>query len=686
MKISRRIFICVLCLTLFLGLSGSVVLASETHTSKIYNHGTIGVTAEGGGDTIEIFAGESTDLTISPYVHVQYLGCQMGTGENACPDICGGQVCFVKGKGCQCVPTPKKRTTAVTVTPANANVVTAGTPTASGDAGSEVGSMVDGTVTLTGAEAGETTVTVTASLCDWVSANKTFTVKVKEPIANVSNDFYTYTFDADTHGYRVGLSAAFRAQLDKASGGSLTGSLGSGTEKITWKTGEALPNPAPGGKYNDIAVTDMSKLFAGSTAASLDLSAFDASNVEMMTGMFKNCAALTKVRLCTANTAKLKDVSSMFEKCSALGSLEINGLNTSGAVNMQNMFSQCKALKQLDLSGLSTASAVSLSGLFDGCTTLETVDVSGFDTAKVTDMSSMFRDCSALSSLDLSSFDVTMTANFANMFSGTCRTSGAAAAVTGLAKNRAAIAKFMSKTAGCYDQVLKFKTKTYKVTLVGAGGGTQLTSYDADYGATLPSDWTREGYTFDGWYTTPDFSGSRIGRITRDDLGDKTYYAKWNPLTYTISYAGVNNADNSMNPATYTPENSVRLKTPKRSGYTFVGWYNSNGKKTTSIQKGSVGNVSLTAKWYKNPAVPKVKVKAGSKQFTVKCGRVSRAVKYQVKYHRSGTSTWKTKTLKTTSLKVKKLKKGRRYSVKVRALGKYGSSSSYSKVKTVKIK
>lgn len=47
----------------------------------------------------------------------------------------------------------------------------------------------------------------------------------------------------------------------------------------------------------------------------------------------------------------------------------------------------------------------------------------------------------------------------------------------------------------------KWTAKTYTVTLNPNGGsGTALTFYTYGAGAALPTDWTRTGYTFAGWY------------------------------------------------------------------------------------------------------------------------------------------------------------------------------------------
>lgn len=71
----------------------------------------------------------------------------------------------------------------------------------------------------------------------------------------------------------------------------------------------------------------------------------------------------------------------------------------------------------------------------------------------------------------------------------------------------------------------KWTANTYTVTF-DANGGTinngDVTEYTYGVGATLPTDVTREGYAFDGWYEQSDFSGSKVTKITATDTGDKT--------------------------------------------------------------------------------------------------------------------------------------------------------------------
>jgi len=171
-KFGKKLLPFLLALALVITSGGFAAFANEAETDPEYNHGRISVTADG---SLEMEVGDELEITISPYVHMQYIGCQM----NGCPAICGGYDCFITGYGCTCETEPVVRYATVTVTSGNENVVTSdGTVTQAEGTIAEVGDMADGTVTVTAVGGGTTTVKVTAALCDWESASVTFTVTV----------------------------------------------------------------------------------------------------------------------------------------------------------------------------------------------------------------------------------------------------------------------------------------------------------------------------------------------------------------------------------------------------------------------------------------------------------------------------------------------------------------------------
>jgi uncharacterized repeat protein (TIGR02543 family) len=94
---------------------------------------------------------------------------------------------------------------------------------------------------------------------------------------------------------------------------------------------------------------------------------------------------------------------------------------------------------------------------------------------------------------------------------------------------------------------------TYSVSLNtngGAIGSGSILSYTYGTGVKLPSDVTREGFIFAGWYTGSNFSGSAVTEISAADTGNKTFYAKWR--YYTVNGTVVDEDSNTVHGATVT--------------------------------------------------------------------------------------------------------------------------------------
>lgn len=147
----------------------------------------------------------------------------------------------------------------------------------------------------------------------------------------------------------------------------------------------------------------------------------------------------------------------------------------------------------------------------------------------------------------------------------------------------------------------------FTVTLNGNGGsaGTNLTSYDSGTGAILPTDWTRAGYSFAGWYDNENCTGTEVKEISATATGDKEYWAKWTPNSYTVTLHG-NGGSAGTALTTYTYGTKVTLPTDwTRTGYTFSGWYDNEsctGTAVTSISASDTGNKEYWAKWTDNIA------------------------------------------------------------------------------------
>ncbi len=116
---------------------------------------------------------------------------------------------------------------------------------------------------------------------------------------------------------------------------------------------------------------------------------------------------------------------------------------------------------------------------------------------------------------------------------------------------------------------------------------------------TLNNPTNRHGYTFVGWYDSLS-GGTKHTTIAVDSIGNKTLYARWEAIDYTIMYHNLLGSSTS-NPTTYTIESlTITLSDPSnRIGYTFIGWYDSltGGNEVLNIPSGRTDNITVYARW-----------------------------------------------------------------------------------------
>ncbi len=105
---------------------------------------------------------------------------------------------------------------------------------------------------------------------------------------------------------------------------------------------------------------------------------------------------------------------------------------------------------------------------------------------------------------------------------------------------------------------------------------------------------TMKGYQFAGWY---DKDGKQWTKVPSGTNIDLALIAKWQPMTYKISYFNVKGT--SSNPYTYNITQEIQFKDISYKGYNFLGWYDSEegGNKVTGIAKGSTGDIKVYARW-----------------------------------------------------------------------------------------
>lgn len=338
------------------------------------------------------------------------------------------------------------------------------------------------------------------------------------------------------------------------------------------------------GKIDFSKTTTMASMFNGTAIESIDLSGVKTSSKLTNVGsMFNNCTKLKTVvigtNFDTSNvsnfsymfngttvlesldeenlkvTDKATSVGSMFRRC-ALSEINVDSWDTSNITDMSYLFANTKCT-ELDLSNFNTSNVTNMSGMFSGCS-LNTIDVSSFNTSDVTNMSFMFNSIKC-NSLDISNFDTSNVTNYQDMFSNTSPLKTVYASesfnpktynmrtfeISGV-KGGAGTTWAGSRMLAQYAQIddpdngkpgyFSIKGAQY-IRYDGNGADnseyeTMTSHYLTNTGSLKANAFVRDGYTFAGWNTEADGSGTSYTdeQLMSDLVESKTpltLYAQW---------------------------------------------------------------------------------------------------------------------------------------------------------------
>ena len=112
----------------------------------------------------------------------------------------------------------------------------------------------------------------------------------------------------------------------------------------------------------------------------------------------------------------------------------------------------------------------------------------------------------------------------------------------------------------------------------------------------------RSGYSLKGW----SFVSSSVAMDKTINNFTVRLIAKWETVSYKITYDLQGGADYITNPTEYSVEDAFTLNNPVREGYTFIGWTGTglNGlTKDVTVSIGSFGEREYTAHWDANTNV-----------------------------------------------------------------------------------
>ena len=156
----------------------------------------------------------------------------------------------------------------------------------------------------------------------------------------------------------------------------------------------------------------------------------------------------------------------------------------------------------------------------------------------------------------------------------------------------------------------KWTKNSYTVTFDVDGQTDLIPSVSVEHGngVSKPIALTKEGYTFDGWYTDAAYT-NKYTNWGDSITGNTTFYARWNVNQYELT---IHYTDTDSTTKSYDYGTTIKLDIPQRDGYTFDGWIVQTEDDTIEAPTLNLNqslqyeftmpasNVTLTAKWLKD--------------------------------------------------------------------------------------
>lgn len=135
-------------------------------------------------------------------------------------------------------------------------------------------------------------------------------------------------------------------------------------------------------------------------------------------------------------------------------------------------------------------------------------------------------------------------------------------------------------------------------------------TYTVGKGVAELKEPTLSGYSFLGWYDSPEIGAKRIYSISADATGDITLYGVWTQQEYKITYRLYQTPlEDTIDPkyCSYTSSKGLAdLPNPTLYNYVFLGWYTNEGEEVTEIPVGTSGDLVLNAYWTSKRNLAKV--------------------------------------------------------------------------------
>lgn len=142
----------------------------------------------------------------------------------------------------------------------------------------------------------------------------------------------------------------------------------------------------------------------------------------------------------------------------------------------------------------------------------------------------------------------------------------------------------------------KWTVNDYTITYnVNGGTAIDVTTHAYASVITEPTDPTKAGYDFGGWYADELLTTAYV--FTSMPANNVNLYAKWTPKNFSLSF--VTNGGTEITSVSYAYGSTITAPTaPTKDGFDFVGWYSDELLTTAYVfQTMPANNVILYAKW-----------------------------------------------------------------------------------------
>ena len=187
--------------------------------------------------------------------------------------------------------------------------------------------------------------------------------------------------------------------------------------------------------------------------------------------------------------------------------------------------------------------------------------------------------------------------------------------------NQQKVTCLTTTNAATVNLYAKWKANTYSVKYDGnesTSGSMSNSSHTYDASKALTSNaYSKTGYTFNGWNTKADGTGTAyadgasVKNLTSTNGGTVTLYAQWKANTWYVEYNGNGNTSGSTAKSTHTYDTAKNLTNNgfTKTGYSFNGWNTkadgtgtaySNGASVKNLTSTNGGTITVYAQWKAN--------------------------------------------------------------------------------------